>query len=207
MTKHSAIGLEEQLQLRIDKEFKNQLDDVITEMQKIANKFDIKQVQEKSPFKNVLSAVTEPMSSLEAIKVFIRYQVGRKESSKVWKLEVTEDGKRQFFADAIVRQIDKLLDNCEVIFKTIETNLQEEIKALEETKDSEEVPEEKKIEYSEKASKKKRIEALQDYLKGRKASLTKTTHLNLTQLFLGYLSREHTALLGSQSNSGSKSKR
>lgn len=190
MTKHSAIGLDEQLQLRIDKEFRNQLDDVITNMQKIASKFDIKQVREKSPFKNVLSASTEPMSSLEAIKVFIRYQVGRKESSRVWKLEVVENGKKQFFADAVVTQLDELASNCKVIFDVIEGDLKKEIEVL-----------------SDDSSRKEDIEALAEYLKERRQELVKTTHLNLAQLFLGYLSREHTALLGFQSDNSSRSKR
>ena len=88
MANISTISLEEQLTLRIDRGLKEQLDNIITTMQKIANKFNIKQVKERSPFKNLLSVATEPTSSLEVIKNYIRYQAGRKESSKVWKIEV-----------------------------------------------------------------------------------------------------------------------
>ncbi|MBE9138827.1 hypothetical protein IQ254_16770 [Nodosilinea sp. LEGE 07088] len=189
MTKHSLIGLEEQLQLRIDKAFRDQLDSVIVEMQKIALKFNVQQVQEKSPFKNVLSVSTEAMSSLEAIKGFIRYQVGRKESSRVWKLQITEEGHRQFFADAVVQQIDALNENCKKIFETIETDLERE------------------IELRKDSSKGNNPQEIRDYLQQQKPSLLKKTHLNLTQLYLGYLSREHTALLGLQAANQDKSKK
>jgi hypothetical protein len=189
MTQKSAIGLAEQLQLRIDKEFRKQLDDMITEMQEITGKFEIQKVQEKSPFRNVLSAATEPMSSIEAIKVFIRYQVGRKESSKVWKLTIIEDGKKKFFADAVVRKIADLEKTCEIIFDSIESDLIKEIEALKDAPSSNLT-----------------LQELTDHLKKSKPSLIKAAHLNLTQLFLGYLSREHTALLGFQSDKNSKIK-
>ncbi len=189
MTQKSAISLAEQLQLRIDKEFREQLDSMITGMQEITGKFEIERVQEKSPFRNVLSAATEPMSSIEAIKVFIRYQVGRKESSKVWKLTITEDGKKQFFADAVVRKIAGLEKTCEIIFNSIESDLAKEIEAL-----------------KDEATKNSPLIELKDHLKESKPSLIKAAHLNLAQLFLGYLSREHTALLGFQSDKNFKAK-
>jgi hypothetical protein len=193
MVVHSTIGLEEQLQLRIDKEFRSQLDDVITEMQKVAKKFDISQTKEKSPFKNILAASTEPMSSLEATKNLIRYQVGRKESSKVWKLVLTENGKKQFFAEAVVQQLDGLSENCKTIFATIQTELEKEIESLNEDNSR-----------NENNSRKEELELLLERLKKNKASLQKTVHLNLAQLYLGYLSREHTALLGFRSDKDSK---
>lgn len=209
MTQKSAIGLAEQLQLRIDKEFRQQLDGMITEMQEIACKFKIQQVQEKSPFRNVLSAATEPMSSIEAIKVFIRYQVGRKESSKVWKLTITEDGEKQFFADAVVRKIAGLEKTCETIFQSIQSDLAKEMELLKDLPSQDPVsqdPSPQNLPSKDLSSKQSALQELSEHLKQTKASLIKATHLNLAQLFLGYLSREHTALLGFQADKNLRAK-
>lgn len=214
MTQKSAIGLAEQLQLRIDKEFRQQLDGMITEMQEIAGKFKIQQVQEKSPFRNVLSAATEPMSSIEAIKVFIRYQVGRKESSKVWKLTITQDGEKQFFADAVVRKIAGLEKTCETIFESIQSDLSKEIELLKDPPSQDPVSQDpasqdlslQNLPSKDLSSKQSDLQELSEHLKQTKASLIKATHLNLAQLFLGYLSREHTALLGFQADTNLRAK-
>lgn len=184
----SNIGLEEQLILRIDQEFRNQMDDVITKMQTLAQKFDIKQVKERSPFKNVLSVATDPTSSLEVIKNYIRYQAGRKDSSRVWKLEKTENGKKQVFADAVVQQLNELSGNFQNIFSSINDSLAQEIQFIKE--DGE------RRKNQELFNKKEILELLKKHLQANEQRLRKSIHLSLAQLYLGYLSREHTALLG-----------
>lgn len=184
----SNIGLEEQLILRIDQEFRNQMDDVITKMQTLAQKFDIKQVKERSPFKNVLTVATDPTSSLEVIKNYIRYQAGRKDSSRVWKIEKTENGKKQVFADAVVQQLNELLGNFQNIFNSINDSLDQEIQFIKE--------EGERRENQDLFKKKENLELLKKHLQANEQRLRKSIHLNLAQLYLGYLSREHTALLG-----------
>ena len=183
-----SIGLEEQLILRIDQELRNQLDDIITKMQTLAHKFDIKRVKERSPFKNVLTVATDPTSSLEVIKNYIRYQAGRKEASKVWKLEETENGKKQVFADAVVQQINDLSENFQKIFDSINDSLEEEMQFLKE--------ETKNRGNQEFFKKQENLELLKNHLQANKQRLKQSIHLNLAQLYLGYLSREHTALVG-----------
>lgn len=179
MTKVSTISLEEQITLRIDRGLKEELDNIITTMQKIANKFNIKQVKERSPFKNLLSVATEPTSSLEVIKNYIRYQAGRKESSKVWKIEVTENGKRQIFADAVVEEISNLSANLQAIFDYIYISLNREIEAV-----------------NSDYIRREYLELIKQYLQANEQHFRGSIHLNLAQLYLGYLGREHTALIG-----------
>lgn len=190
MVTSSRLGLEDQLKLRIDKELRNQLDDIIQKMQDLAKQFNIKQVKERSPFKNVLTVATDSSSSLEVIKNYIRYQSGRKESSKIWKLErITEDGKKQVFADAAVNQINDLSHNFTSIFNAINGSLNEEIESLQE--------ESQRNESRDLSQKQENLELLKKYLCSREQQLKQSIHLTLTQLYLGYLSREHTALVGS----------
>jgi hypothetical protein len=179
MAKVSTISLEEQLILRIDQELKKQLDNVITTMQEMTKKFEIKQVKERSPFKNVLIVATEQTSSLEVIKNYIRYQAGRKESSKIWKLEVVTNDKKQIFAAAVVEQISNLSINLQAIFDSIYTSLEQEIELL----DNDSV-------------KREHLELIKQYLQANEQHFRQSIYLNLVQLYLGYLGREHTALVG-----------
>jgi len=173
------LNLNNQLQLRIDQEIKNQLDDILIKMQKMTKKFNIKQVKERSPFRNVLSVAVEPISSLETIKSFIRYQSARKESSKVWRLEVVENGKKEIFANAVVQEIGFLSIYFQKIYDSISKDLSVEIQSL-----------------NENSPVRKNLEALNLYLNDNKQYLAKSIHLELAKLYLGYLSREHTALIG-----------
>ncbi|MBE9122520.1 hypothetical protein IQ269_17370 [Tychonema sp. LEGE 07199] len=231
-----SIGLEEQLTLRLETEIRRELDDIIIKMQRIALEFKIEQVKERSPFKNVLVVATETTSSLEVIKNYIRYQVGRQQSSKIWKLERTDNGKKQIFADAVVLQINELANNFQKIIDSINKSLDEEIDLLlvEEirslsddkidsilSKDIE--PElKKKLELLKQDSAKiesmnlikkyiqdnedgstrrKNLEALKKHLQASEQNVRQSVHLNLARLYLGYLSREHTALLGNKKDS------
>ena len=127
----SSLSLEDQLSLRIEREISKQLDDLITKMQKeLAEEFKIEQVKERSPFKNVLTVALEPSSSLEVIKNYIRYQLGRQQSSKIWKIEKIENGKKQTFANKVVQHIDELSENFQKIFDSIAKSLEQEIESL-----------------------------------------------------------------------------
>ncbi|MBE9079038.1 hypothetical protein IQ241_17330 [Romeria aff. gracilis LEGE 07310] len=160
MTDNPAINLEEQLLLRINREMGIQLDAVIKKVQDLAKKFSIDSDQEKSPFKNVLSAATENYTSLEVIKNFIRYQAGR-QPSNIWK--------KQGFAKALVQDIDGLSNDVNDILDRISKKLDED-------------------------------HPLAKHIVDNRDSISRSLHLQLTQLYLGYLSREHTARLGEESN-------
>ncbi|MEH1850836.1 MAG: hypothetical protein V7L11_03900 [Nostoc sp.] len=193
MSKISVIDLEEQLALRINQELSKQLDDVIIKMQQIAQEFAIKQVKERSPLKNVLTTATDPMSSIEVIKNYIRYQVGRKDASKIWKLEKIENGKKEIFANAVITQINDLTANIESIFNAINSSIDKELKPfLEKNKDNQD-----SINPSLNHNQLEKLELLKEYLYNNKSHIRQNIHLKLTQLYLGYLSREHTALIGS----------
>ena len=170
-----------QLQLRIDQEIKEQLDDILIKMQKMTKRFDIKQVKERSPFRNVLSVAVEPISSLETIKSFIRYQAARKEASKIWRLEFKPNGenKKEIFANAVVQEISYLSNNLQKIYDSISEDLNTEIQSLDDN-----------------SPVRKNLESLQLYLSNNKQYLDKSIHLELAKIYLGYLSREHTALVG-----------
>lgn len=171
----TSIELEQQLVLRLDREAKKHWDGIIEKMQEMANNFDIKEIEEKSPFRNVLNVATEANSSLEVIKNFIRYQVGRQGSNKIWK--TTKN--KQLFADAVVVQIDDLLKYSQEMVEAIAKDINEKMEG-----------------FPEKSTEKQLLLNLKERLEKNRTDLIRSQHLKLTQLYLGYLSREHTALLG-----------
>ncbi|MBD6615637.1 hypothetical protein FNW02_07255 [Komarekiella sp. 'clone 1'] len=191
MSQISVIDLEQQLTLRINNELSKQLDDIIEKMQAIAKKFDIKQVKERSPIKNVLTTATDPTSSLEVIKNFIRYQASRKDASQIWKLEINENQQKERFPNAVIKQIDDLTININNIFKSINMSIDKELKPFlsEDGKNS--------MNPNLSQNQREKLEALKLYIENNKSLLAKSIHLKLAQLYLGYLSREHTALIGS----------
>lgn len=176
MSTVSSINAQEQLALRIDQGISQQLDDVIGKVERIAKKFKIQDIKEKSPIKNVVAAATEPVTSLEVIKNFIRYQVGRKNASQIWKIKESEN-KNSVFADAVVNDLDGLANNCKRIIDFIETDISKSL-------------EDKNLPDMEKD----RLNALKEYLQANKNTVIQSLHLRLARLYLGYLSREHTAL-------------
>lgn len=189
MSKISVIELEEQITLRINQELSKQLDDVIVKMQQIANDFDIKQVKERSPLKNVLTTATDSTTSIEVIKNYIRYQVGRKDASKIWKLERIENGKKEIFANAVIKQIEGLSSNISNIFEDITYSIDKELKPFLGDNNQDCINPRLGDKQLEK------LEYLKEYLHKNEATISKHLHLQLTQLYLGYLSREHTALI------------
>jgi uncharacterized membrane protein YccC len=167
--------LESQLMLRINQSVKGQLDGIIQSMQKMAENFNIRTVDERSPLRNVLNTAIDPLSSLEVIKNYIRYQTGRKNHSKIWDKKYNQ----QNFADAVIQEIEKLSIYIDRVFTSAQQELDQEANALE--------PD---------SSRRIQLEELEKYLQEHQSRLRQELHLNLTQLYLGYLSREHTALKG-----------
>jgi hypothetical protein len=167
--------MENQLMLRINQAVKSQLDFIIKDMQQMAKNFNVNTVDERSPLRNVLNTAIDPMSSLEVVKNYIRYQTGRKNHSKIWDKKYQQ----QSFADAVIQGIDNLSIHIDKVFTNIQQELDQEIKALE--------PD---------SSRHFQLEGLKNYFQEHQLRLRQELHLNLTQLYLGYLSREHTALKG-----------
>ena len=157
--------VKEQLSLLIERETRYQLDGILQEMQKLAEKHQIGQAgPQRSPLRNLLVAATDRAASLEIIKNYISYQTARSEDiSKI--LKANYEGKK--FGEALIDALDGLEKNAEDIIDRITEGL---------TNDS----------------------ALKQYLTPQLRSREVTDlHLKLTQLYLGYLVREHTALRGS----------
>lgn len=159
----SDIGIEEKLIFKIEQEISFRMDLILKNMQKMALEFEISEADKKSPFKNVLGVAIETQSSLEIIKTYVRYQVGRQGSSPIWKKNI----KGKTFATAVVEQIDGLAEDAQVILEKVISSS---------TKDN----------------------PLITHIEENKSELIMKIHLKLTQLYLGYLSREHTALVGNE---------
>jgi hypothetical protein len=157
--------LQEQLTLRTELEISRQMDDIILEIKGISKRFSIASEDPKSPFKNVLAAATESNASIESIKSYIRYQVGRSGASRIWKL--SKD--KKLFATAVVEHIDNLIQDSQEILKRVRKSIPKE-------------------------------NPLENYLTDtqNQAQFIKSIHLKLTRLYLGYLAREHTALVGEE---------
>ena len=168
--------VKEQLALLIERETRYQLDDILQEMQTLAENHQIGQAgSPRSPLRNLLVAATDRTASLEIIKNYISYQTARSEDiSKILKANY---GSKKF-GEALIDALDGLENNAEDILDRITEGL---------TDDS----------------------ALKKYLTPQVRSREVTDlHLKLTQLYLGYLVREHTALRGSPNSSvaGSEAK-
>ncbi|WAL59841.1 hypothetical protein [Thermocoleostomius sinensis] len=175
----SSISIKEQLALRIASETQKQMDSILERIQQIAKEFKIAEKDKRSPFRNVLAVAVESTASLEIIKNYIRYQVGRgNNSSPIWILKQN----KKLFAEALVEALDALRQDAEEILKRIEEACEE----------------------AQKQNKSNEVEAEQEtllkYLQNSKnqAMLQRDLHLELARLYLGYLAREHTALVGEQ---------
>jgi hypothetical protein len=165
------LSLQEQLELRIEREISNQMDAIIKKVNRIAKNFSIASKDKKSPFKNVLAVATDSSSSLEVIKNYIRYQIGRKDSSPIWK--TTKD--QELFAMALVKELEKLNEDVTKILQRLR-------KAI------------------------PKSNPLESYLTDslNREKIERNIHLKIAQLYLGYLAREHTAIVG-EKNFGQES--
>ncbi|KKI99898.1 hypothetical protein [Prochlorothrix hollandica] len=168
MSELTPIEIQRRVDLLTTQIMGQHLDTILEQITKLAKDFKIAQdTKEKSPFRNVLTVATEPGSSLEVIKNYIRYQVGRKGSSAIWK-----DGKGAFSKELVAR-LDNLKINAKTIFQDLQSTLVKTNQDAQQT--------------------------IQEYLKLEQDRLEKEAHLKLAQLYLGYLAREHTALIGESS--------
>jgi hypothetical protein len=165
-TSNNTLDLEEkrkeQLNFMIEVEIGQKMDDIIINIKETAKKFEIAQKDKKSPFRNVLAVSVETKTSIEIIKNYIRYQVGRSGSSPIWKDKKNDE----IFAKVIVTEVDNLLNTAKEIIQNLKKSI-------------------------------KKGSDLESYLLPEKEDkITKDIHLRLAQLYLGYLAREHTALVG-----------
>lgn len=65
---------------------------------------------EENQIRNLLQ-ISEETKSLEAIKSFIRYQIGRSDNKKQWKFKPDDTGER--FGEALIWKLDSFLDEKE----------------------------------------------------------------------------------------------
>ncbi|MBD2152229.1 hypothetical protein H6F44_19205 [Pseudanabaena sp. FACHB-1277] len=120
MTTLSSLGIEAQLALRIERETAVQLDTIIeSKIKVVAENFSLKYVSEKSPFRNVLAMSLEPISSLEAIKVFIMSQVGKSGANPIWKSKAGD----KLFAQAVVENIRDLDSDAKEILNRVKESV------------------------------------------------------------------------------------
>jgi len=175
MSTISATDLDRRIELLTTQIIGSHLDAMIEQIQNLATTYNLKKDREKSPFRNVITVANEPGSSLEVVKNYIRYQVGRSGSSKIWK--------DRDFANALVENIQGLQNQVNCILDELREKLTQHAPSTVIFLDgkNQEVSEQKSFEY------------YFDHL--AKPKLTKKLHLQLCQLYLGYLAREHTALL------------
>ena len=174
----STISIKEQLALRIASETQKQMDSVLRDIRRIAEEFQIAEKDKRSPFRNVLAVATESTASLEIIKNYIRYQVGRgSNSSPIWSIKQNQ----RLFAQALVKSLDALEKNVAQILKRIEDDCKQ-LQKNESLDNQTSEPQDKLLAY------------LED--KNNRNSIQQELHLELVRLYLGYLAREHTALVG-----------
>lgn len=105
--------LNQQTILLMEQEIGSEMETLIPEMQRMARNYNLR--DERSPFRNVLGVATDPASSIEVTKNFIRYQLGRSGANRIWS--GTFEGKN--FAVALVEKID----NLRAVSKTIVENM------------------------------------------------------------------------------------
>ncbi|AFY68746.1 hypothetical protein Pse7367_0435 [Thalassoporum mexicanum PCC 7367] len=151
------------LDLKVESEIGLRMDSVILQLQKLAHDYKIHQKDKKTPFRNILAVAMEFSASLESIKGFIKYQIGRANSSPIWKHSLGD----KLFATKLAEELNALSKYTNDIINSLENSDAEN-------------------------------NDVSEYLKNpqQKAALTKEIHLKLARLYLGYLAREHTALVG-----------
>lgn len=217
----SSIQIADQLALRIETEVRYQMDSILEKIHTLATEYKIASKDKKSPFRNVLSVAVEPGTSLEIIKNYIRYQVGRGgNASPIWSLRGSQEQK--LFAQELVAALDNLAEDVDHIISRVKTALGEssnpKTQALTddlsaaESSDEDSVPQAKSRPNestdapSEEALGQKDLDnkptpeqqKLLDHLADgdNQTVLKQSLHLKLAQLYLGYLAREHTAQVG-----------
>lgn len=217
----SSIQIADQLALRIETEVRFQMDNILENIHKLSTEYKIASKDKKSPFRNVLAVAVEPNTSLEIIKNYIRYQVGRGgNASPIWSLRGGQE--QRLFAQELVAALDNLAEDVDQIISRVKTALGEtsnqktqaptddllaaepsdedsvpQAKSLpDESTDapSEEAPGHKDLDNKPTPEQQKLLDHLADG--DNQTVLKRSLHLKLAQLYLGYLAREHTAQVG-----------
>ena len=116
MSKTEQVITEKQENLKIDQKIGKQMETLIPKMLEFADSYDLADVREKSPFRNVLNVATESGSGVEVTKNYIRYQLGRSGANRMWSETA---GRDESFAVALVKEIDALGKDAEDIVKKI----------------------------------------------------------------------------------------
>ena len=91
-------------------------------MRKFADRYNLGNVPQKSPLRNVLNVATESGSGIEITKNYILYQLGRKGSNPMWKYKGSKGdkaSKKESFAVALVQEIEALAQNAEYLVQSI----------------------------------------------------------------------------------------
>ncbi len=218
----SNVRIADRLALRIEREVQQQMDGILESIKKISTEYKIADKDKKSPFRNVLAVAVGSGSSLEIIKNYIRYQVGRGgNASPIWSLRREEN--QRLFAQELVSELDNLSTDVIQILDRVRKSL---IEPSQETQDAasgeiledatlgsanlpqfEPTDDETKESLADNSfSEKKDLvdklpsdqEKLLSYLddEDNQKTIRKSLHLELVQLYLGYLAREHTAQVG-----------
>lgn len=117
MSQTGQVTTEKQKSLKIDQKIGLQMETLIPKMQEFADSYDLDDVREKSPFRNVLNVATESGSGVEVTKNYIRYQLGRSGANRMWSNTARRD---ESFAVALVKEIDALGKDAEDIVKKID---------------------------------------------------------------------------------------
>ena len=113
--------LSQQTILLMEQEIGLEMETLIPDMQEMARNYNLR--DERSPFRNVLDVATDPASSIEVTKNFIRYQLGRRGANQIWGN--TFDGKN--FAVALVEKIDGLRGVSKTIIENMGKRLDTEL--------------------------------------------------------------------------------
>ena len=92
------------------------MEKLIPKMQKLAGNYNLADVREKSPFRNVLNVATESGSGIEVTKNYIRYQLGRSGANPMWRDTADRD---ESFAVALVEEIEALSNDATAIVQSI----------------------------------------------------------------------------------------
>ena len=116
--------LDQQKILMMEQEISLQMEKLIPEMQKMAKNYNLR--DERSPFRNVLNVATDTIGGIEVTKNFIRYQLGRSGTNRMWRN--TFDGKN--FAGALVHKIDALREVSKTIVEKMNKRLKTELDDL-----------------------------------------------------------------------------
>lgn len=112
---------EQQATVLMEREIGLQMETLIPRMQEMAKAYNLRDAH--SPFRNVLNVATDAASGIEVTKNFIRYQLGRSGTNRMWSSTVN----RKKFAVALVEAIDDLRDEAKVVVERIGKRLETEL--------------------------------------------------------------------------------